>query len=184
MSGMTFFDVIGGGTALLAVDLMERVVAQLCTPYPAQRVVGRTVRLANALRSVGGVVAWIRSERPGGVEQQQPGSGLVAEIQPSSADLTAVKSAWGAFHTTDLDRQLRARGVTTVWIAGIATNYGVESTARCADELGYRVVTVEDAMTGLQPGHHDVAVTTVLSRLGAVTSHDVLIDEMQARSHP
>jgi nicotinamidase-related amidase len=42
------------------------------------------------------------------------------------------KHQWGAFYGTDLDVQLRRRGIQTIVLGGVATNIGVESTARQA----------------------------------------------------
>jgi nicotinamidase-related amidase len=56
------------------------------------------------------------------------------------------KRTWGAFHGTDLDVQLRRRGVTQIVLTGIATSAGVESTARAAHEHGYHVTVVTDAV--------------------------------------
>jgi Isochorismatase family len=64
------------------------------------------------------------------------------------------KRHWGAFYGTELDLQLRRRGVAKIVLGGIATNFGVESTARAAYELGYGQVFVEDAMTSLSEETH------------------------------
>src|SRR3546814_3892582 len=64
-------------------------------------------------------------------------------------DLRITKHQWGAFYGTDLDLQLRRRRIETVVIGGIATNFGVESTARAAHEHGYAPVLVEDACASL-----------------------------------
>ncbi|STT47893.1 nicotinamidase/isochorismatase family protein [Klebsiella pneumoniae] len=45
------------------------------------------------------------------------------------------KRQWGAFYGTDLELQLRRRGIDTIILCGISTNIGVESTARNAWEL-------------------------------------------------
>ncbi len=42
------------------------------------------------------------------------------------------KRQWGAFYGTDLELQLRRRGIDTIILCGISTNIGVESTARNA----------------------------------------------------
>ncbi len=47
-------------------------------------------------------------------------------------DIVVMKHHWGAFIGTDLDLQLRRRGVRTVVIAGIATNFGVANRPRGA----------------------------------------------------
>ena len=59
--------------------------------------------------------------------------------------LEILKRQWGAFHGTELDLQLRRRGLDTIVLTGVATNFGVEQTAREAWQLGYSVVVAEDA---------------------------------------
>ena len=60
----------------------------------------------------------------------------------------------GAFIGTDLDAYLRSGNVTQVFITGISTSAGVESTARSAYDLGYHVVVVTDAVTDRNPEAH------------------------------
>jgi nicotinamidase-related amidase len=99
---------------------------------------------------------------------------LVPEVG-REGDLVITKHQWGAFYGTELDLQLRRRGVTTLLMCGISTNFGVESTARDGWERGYRIVFVEDAMAGLSAEAHAFAVTTIFPRIGRVrSSADVL----------
>jgi nicotinamidase-related amidase len=58
-----------------------------------------------------------------------------------------------SFHNTDLADHLDGLGVTQVIISGVATSFGVESTARQAHEHGYHVtgrflVIVDTLITG------------------------------------
>ncbi|MFK8909216.1 isochorismatase family protein, partial [Streptomyces sp. YS-3] len=55
----------------------------------------------------------------------------------SSGDLLITKRQWGAFTGTELDLQMRRRGVDELVLTGVATNLAVESTARFAYEHGY-----------------------------------------------
>lgn len=59
--------------------------------------------------------------------------------------------------TTKLDGYLRAKGVTRVYITGLATDYCVKATALHAKELGYGVYLVEDACRGVDNSLGDVA---------------------------
>jgi nicotinamidase-related amidase len=88
------------------------------------------------------------------------------------SDLKVTKRQWGAFYGTDLDLQLRRRGVTTVVIGGIATNIGVESTARSAHEHGYGVVLIEDATTGRSAEMHAFAFEHIFPLLARVAAAD------------
>lgn len=156
-----------GKTALVLIDLMPRIVALPTGPYGGDEVLARCVELADATRAAGGLVVWVRVERPG-VDVQPEGSELV--VEPADADLVIVKRTIGAFHRTGLDEALRERGIETVVLAGIATNFGVESTGRVAEEHDYQVVYVEDAMTGLDAFAHEFATTYMFPRLGTVTT--------------
>ena len=85
------------------------------------------------------------------------------------------KRNWGAFYGTDLDLQLRRRGIKTIVLGGIATNMGVESTARAAHEHGYSQILVEDAMASRSVEMHAFAVGTVFPLLGLVRSTEEVL---------
>jgi len=154
-------------TALVLIDLMPRIIALDTAPLAGPMVLERCVALAKATRSVGGLVVNVRVERPG-LDAQPEGSGLAPELAAQPGDLEIVKRTVGAFGRTSLDNELQARGIETVALAGIATNFGVESTGRAADDLGYNTVYLTDAMTGLDQRAHDFAVSYVFPRLGTV----------------
>jgi nicotinamidase-related amidase len=155
-------------TALVLVDLMDRLVALPLAPYPGPEVVTAAVRLAAAFRAAGAPVVAVRAQRSGAAEQP-PGSDLVPEVA-ALADALVVKRSIGAFHGTELDALLRTHGVDTLVLAGIATNVGVESTARTAADLGYRLVFAHDAMSGMTAAEHDASVTLDFPRFGTVAA--------------
>ncbi|WP_405056577.1 isochorismatase family protein [Kribbella sp. NBC_01505] len=154
-------------TALVLIDLMPRIIALDTAPLKGTEVLTRCTALAEATRSVGGLVVNVRVERPG-VDHQPEGSGFALEPEPG--DLEIVKHTLGAFGRSSLDADLQSRNISTLVLAGIATNFGVESTARAADDLGYETVYLTDAMTGLDQQAHDFAVTQIFPRLGTLTT--------------
>jgi nicotinamidase-related amidase len=94
---------------------------------------------------------------------------------PKPGDFIITKHQWGAFYGTELDLELRRRGLTTIVLCGIATNIGVESTARFAFEFGYNQIFVEDAMSALSLEEHTASVTKIFPRLGLVRkTNDIL----------
>jgi nicotinamidase-related amidase len=93
---------------------------------------------------------------------------IMSELGPEPSDVVITKSQWGAFYGTDLDLRLRRGGLDTIVLTGVATTYGVESTARFAYEYGYQQIFAEDAMADLSKEAHDNAVNFVLKRLGRV----------------
>ena len=81
----------------------------------------------------------------------------------------------GAFHGTSLDHFLRRRGVTQVFLTGIATSIGVESSATNAHDHGYHVVLVTDAMTDMDPVSHQHAIEKIFPRLGETTTTEIVL---------
>ncbi|MDV9172553.1 isochorismatase family protein [Streptomyces sp. W16] len=185
-------------TALVVIDLQGGVVGAPTQPYSGPEVVARTVELADSFRAADLPVVLVRvtfaadgaDAVPGRSEQQRPSGAarpegwdvIVDELAGHPADIHVVKRNWGAFHGTDLDVQLRRRGVTQIVLTGIATSIGVESTARAAHEHGYHVTLATDAMSDLDPVSHAHSVERIFPRLGETgTSAEIL--ELLAKSH-
>ena len=155
-------------SALVLVDLMDRIVALPLEPRKGTEVLSAAEELATAFRSAGAPVVLVRVERPG-LAEQPPGSGLVAGLA-RDGDIEVVKRTIGGFQGTDLDERLRERGVRTLVFGGIATNLGVESTARAAGDLGYDLVFVEDAMAAFTAAEHEASIRLDFPRLGTVVA--------------
>ncbi|MEU9285656.1 isochorismatase family protein [Streptomyces sp. NPDC048275] len=155
-------------TALVLVDLMDRIVALPLEPRKGTEVLAAAEELAAAFRKAGALVVLIRVERTG-VPEQPPGSGLVAGLA-ADGDIEIVKRTIGGFQGTGLDERLREHGVSTLVFGGIATNLGVESTARAAADLGYDLVFAEDAMAALTAAEHKASVSLDFPRLGTVVT--------------
>jgi isochorismate hydrolase len=113
-------------------------------------------------------VVVVRVERPD-VGEPPPGSELVDGVAEAD-DILIVKRTIGGFQGTGLHEQLHARGIATLVFAGIATNMGVESTARAASDHGHDVVFVEDAMAALTTEEHHAALTYDFPRFGDVVA--------------
>ncbi|MER6463762.1 isochorismatase family protein [Streptomyces sp. NPDC001288] len=162
-------------TALVLVDLMDRIVALPLEPRKGTEVLHTAEELARSFRAAGAPVVLLRVERPA-LAEQPPGSGLVAGLR-GEGDLEIVKRTIGGFQDTGLDARLRGLGVTRLVLGGIATNLGVESTARAAADLGYDLVFVADAMAALTAAEHEASVRLDFPRLGTVvTAADVRLD--------
>jgi nicotinamidase-related amidase len=173
-------------TALVVIDLQRGIVAAPTAPHPASDVVAHAAALAVALRAADGTVVLVHvtPSADGGdalhpqTDTQARGSGslpgdwadIVPALGPAPGDIVITKRQWGAFYGTELDLQLRRRGVDTILLVGISTNVGVESTARDAYERGYEQVFVEDAMAARSPEEHANTVRTLFPRIGRVRS--------------
>lgn len=170
-------------TALVLIDLQRGIVSRETMPHPADKVVENGLQLARAAKERGALVVLVHVSFAADkadmvrkdVEEVAPGSTAPGwdEIVPELAalgDVVVKKRNWGAFYGTDLDLQLRRRGRRTLVLGGIATNFGVESTARAAFERNYQIVFAEDAMSGLVEGDHAFALRRIFPRLGRIAS--------------
>jgi len=107
---------------------------------------------------------------------------LLPQLDQQPSDIAVTKRSWGAFATTDLESQLKARGVTQVVLTGVATSVGVEATARQAYEQGFNVTLALDAMTDLREEAHVYSVRNVFPRLGETASTKEIISLLETRS--
>lgn len=90
-------------------------------------------------------------------------------------DIAIIKRQWGAFYGTDLELQLRRRGIDTLVLGGIATNIGVESTARSAWEMGFNLVIAEDICSTASREQHEASVNWIFPRIARVRQCDEVI---------
>ena len=169
--------------ALVVIDL-QKGIGGLPTVHPASEIVSRTARLARAFRGRGlpVVLVNVSGRAPGRTDAGAPKfafppdwTELVPELEQQPGDLLITKQRVGAFIGTSLDNDLRQRGVTQIFLTGVATGSGVESTARSAYDFGYNVVFVTDAMTDRDADTHRHCVEKAFPKLGeTATTDDVL----------
>ena len=108
-------------------------------------------------------------------------SDLLPELNQQPGDIVVTKQTWGTFQSTDLESQLKAKGVTQVVLAGVATGTGVESTARQAYEHGFNVTLAVDAMTDTRLESHAYSLSHVFPRLGETGTTQEIIDLLAKR---
>jgi len=177
-------------TALVVIDLQKGIVARQTAPYAADLVVKNAAALAGAFRINGLPVFLVRvTPSPDGKDALRPvvdvslpfqipppgWADIVPELGPKEGDFIITKHQWGAFYGTELDLELRRRGLATIILCGISTNIGVESTARFAYEYGYNQVFVEDAMAALSVEEHAHTVTKIFPRIGLVRKTEEIL---------
>ena len=160
---MVDFDVIPARTVLLTIDLQNLFVEGYRASAPDGRAtLARVNQLAAVCRAAGVLVMHASHVlRPDGANM-----GVLGELYPEvragllgkggaptalhrdlvvgPGDLLLEKPRYGAFHGTDLELILRARGVDTIIVAGIATNICCDTTAREAMVRDFRVLFLSD----------------------------------------
>jgi nicotinamidase-related amidase len=172
-------------TALALIDVQKGILSQPLAPHGAAQIVQNAARLGLHFDEVGALVVLVHVAFSGNAidrlslpvdaptAQAAPPADwadFAPEIGSLRAGIVIKKRQWGAFYGTELDLQLRRRSITTVVLAGIATNFGVEQTAREAWQHNYAVVVVEDAVTSVSEEMHKFSIDKILPRIARVRS--------------
>lgn len=179
-------------TALVVIDLQKGIVNRDHNPHSGKQVVENTAAVAEALRAKGGFVVLVRVSTLDGKDMLKPAldaqantmqfqegwDQLVPEIAALPAHLVT-KRQWGAFYGTDLDLQLRRRGIDTILLTGISTSIGVDTTAREAYQHGYNQIFIEDAMTAGSEQEHDYVCGYIFPRIGRTRSTRQVLDALK-----
>jgi len=188
-----------GRTALVVVDMQNYFVAEgFAGEVPLSRAIVPNInRMAKALRSAGGTVLWIQTTSIGALktwanhhkhmltpqrgerrltelDESHDGFKIYPKLEVLLGDLRVKKLKYSAFigGSSDIDAQLRSRGVETVLITGTATNVCCESTARDAMMLDYRVVMLSDGNATLTDEEHAACLNNFLVFFGDVMTTD------------
>ena len=183
-------------TALVIIDLQKGITRFEGTPYSTPGVIANCVSLLTAAREAGAQPVLVHvSFAPNGADalrvtsdepmraggQMPPDwSDLIPDLNQQPGDIVILKRQWGAFYGTGLELQLHRRGLTTIILCGVATEFGVESTARDAYERGFEQVFAEDAMTARSAESHTNAIKHIFPRMGRVRSTAEIVAALRA----
>jgi ureidoacrylate peracid hydrolase len=194
-------------TALLVVDMQNFFVmaGQPAASPEGPAIVPNINRLARALRGAGGRVVWIATDAPAagagmwatlesrmaprtlagrraGLNAGDIGYELWAGLDIDPVDRHVIKNRYSAFiaGSSDLEAQLRADGVDTVLVAGVATNVCCESTARDAMMRGFVTVMVSDANASFSDAEHQMALWNMMLFFGDVHDTEGVVGMLEA----
>ncbi len=195
--------------AFVVIDMQPTFVAP---GAPAEVPMARAIvpainRLARAMRTHGGTVAWVmhandrrdgNSDWPGffdrfvaadtrartmdGLSPNAPGQQLWPAIEAEASDLRLFKNRYSALiaGSSQLERVLRMRGIETLLIGGTKTNVCCESTARDAMMLDFNVVMVSDCLAALSDEEHRGTLENVIQQFGDVLAVDEVLQRLAA----
>jgi nicotinamidase-related amidase len=171
-------------TALVVIDLQKGILQFPMAPHAMETVVANSAQLVAQARQAGTLTVLVHVGfspdfadflKPASDEQARMSGGMPAdwtnfapELNRQPSDIVILKRQWGAFYGTELDLQLRRRGISTLILCGVATEVGVESTARDAFERGYEQIFAEDAMSARTAESHTHTTTRIFPRIGRV----------------
>ena len=177
-------------TALVVIDLQNGIVNRPHSPYTGAQVVQNVARLIDAFEEKGAFVVLVRVSTLDGKDMLKPitdskvtmpelpkgWDDIVPELANFKNTYVITKRQLGAFYGTDLDLQLRRRGIDNIVLCGISTGFGVDTTAREAYQLGYNQIFVEDAMTANANEEQDYVCKYIFPRMGRIrTSEEVIL---------
>ena len=194
-------------TALVVVDMQNYFVAE---GHPAEVPAARQIvpainRMAAAMRKAGGNVVWIQTTAVGAIEkwrnfqtrmltperqekrlaglaEESEGYKLYPKLDVQPGDMRVKKIRYSAFieGSSDIDAQLRRRGIDTVLITGTLTNVCCESTARDAMLLDYKAIMLSDGNATLSDEEHAGTMNTFMLFFGDVMSTDDAVGRLVA----
>ena len=183
--------IIAEKTALVVIDLQQGIAhpSRKGAPHESTVVVGNASRLAQSFAEEGGFVVLVRVSSFDGKDMLKPETDMHPsptaypagwdEIVPELAEVKGAhmvtKRQWGAFFGTDLDLQLRRRGIETIVLCGISTSIGVDMTAREAFQHGYQQIFVEDAMSASTTEEHEYVCRFIFPRIGKIRSTEEVL---------
>lgn len=180
--------------ALLVMDYQNAIVDMLGEPDDLLSLAAEAIAL---VRRQGGAVGYVRvafrdadfeaipaTSRMGtrvatsatAFHDDSPTTAVHDRVAPQDGDIVVRKVRVGAFSTTDLDAQLRERGIDTLILAGISTSGVVLSTVRDASDRDYRVVVLADATADPEPDVHAFLTERIFPRQADV----VTVAELEA----
>ena len=152
------------------------------------------IRLIDEGRSVGLTIVYIRTthsewtDTPSWIYRSSQRSGLntcregtwgaelYEGITPLPSERVVIKHRYSAFINTDLNTVLKARGIQSVLVCGVATNVCVETTARDAYMFDYYVTMIDDCSAAYEPKLHMGTLENMRRHFGLVASSNEIIE--------
>ncbi len=181
--------------ALLIIDVQQALCEGPGAAFDCPGTIARIQALANAARAAAAPVIWVQHEDDTSLRHDTPGWRLADGLEPQPADLRLRKTTPDAFHRTALEAWLRERGVDTLIVCGMHTEFCVDTTCRRALALGWPVLLAQDAHTSAGNAvlsaqqviaHHNATLTHIASFGPRVQSWptDALVAALQGRLAP
>ena len=181
-------------TALVVIDLEVGIVNIKGEPFTSQEVIQNASGLINTFTGKEAFVVLVKVSSADGKDMLKPNTdskkinsarlpegwdSFVPELINVKNAHHIIKKNWGAFYGTDLDLQLRRRGIDTIVLCGVSTNIGVDTTAREAFQHGYNQIFASDAMTAHTKEEHDYVCKYIFPRIGKLRTTEEIVSSLR-----
>ncbi|OJG46113.1 hypothetical protein RV04_GL001279 [Enterococcus hermanniensis] len=166
------------------------------SPYTNEEILSASNKLANFFKHTDALIVLVNVDgttfsylHPSRINraEETPFPKLYTELSMDIAKDEAAKNVIqitkhnpGAFFGTDLDLQLRRRGIDTIILSGVSTSNGVYATALDAFQYGYKLYIVEDATADRDTEMHNLFFKKLYPKLGSVIK---LSDILELETH-
>jgi nicotinamidase-related amidase len=136
-------------TALIVIDMQMGMLGENPPPYRAEEVVQRAASLLARARASGTPVFHVQHDGGPGdsLAKGTPGFAHHPMVAPKAGEPVIEKRQVNAFQDTDFHDRLQRAGIDQLIVAGMQTEYCVDTACRAAVALGYKVALVADAHT-------------------------------------
>lgn len=112
------------------------------------------------------------------IRKDSKDSEIAAELAPAAGDVLVPKNRWNSFYQTNLELQLRVRGIDTIVIAGGSTDVGIAATVYAARDMDLGIVVVRDACYSMRGNNNEFFMERVFPRMGRVMTVDEAVKLM------
>lgn len=133
----------------------------------------------------GGLMVGIGDTGPMGrvLVRGEPGHAIIPELEPLLDEPIVDKPGKGAFHETNLESILQARGIRTLIVCGVTTEVCVHTSVRQANDHGYECIVPADCVGSYFPEFHRVALEMIKAQgaiFGWVSDSARVVDALAA----
>ncbi|WP_020550338.1 cysteine hydrolase family protein [Embleya scabrispora] len=169
-------------TALLVMDYQPAILAFVPEGEDRNALLGRVEGAIADVRAHGGTIAYVRvgftdadwAAIPASnksfaplaqhrvMHHEDPAAAIHERLAPQDGDIVVRKIRYGGMSTTELDQQLRERGITTLVVSGISTSGAVLSTVIDAADRDYQLYVLSDGVADPDTEVHNVLLHRVL----------------------
>ena len=128
------------GTVLLVVDVQTALIEE--HPYNGTKVIANIQRLLRTARAKGLEGIYVRHDDGEGSDLERGSQGweIYHETAPLEGERIFDKSYNSAFVKTGLKKYLEHRGIDTIFLVGLQTEYCIDTTCKAAFEYGFEVI--------------------------------------------
>lgn len=156
-------------TALLIIDMQVCNFESSAAVYKGRNLLKNISSIIARARNTEIPIIYIQHCGPEGAidEPGTPGWEIHPVITPQQKDLVIQKYHPDAFQDTNLHHELESAHIQRVIIAGVQTEYCIDTTCRRAYSLGYKVVLVKDG--------HSTWDTTHLTAPQVIAHHNQVL---------